>query len=463
MMRSLYSGVSGLKNHQVRMDVIGHNVSNVNTHGYKAERVNFMDLISQELAGASEPRENIGGINPQQVGLGALIASIDKLMTQGSLQTTGKNTDVAISGEGFFVIRDGNKQFYTRAGFFNIDRDGYYVHPGTGLRVQGWNARTDAKGNSYINSAATVEDIRIPLYQKKPAKATTEVIYESNLNQAVEIVPPDATEEQIREFIEGPPEKRRGHATTINIYDPEGNKRELRLEFWKTGENRWTGRAILDNATNVSVNVRGPGALDTAVPGNDRFELGFSSDGRLVSVSDGSDTLNEGKLALELSFRIPGNPETQTITLNMGEAGQVKGVTQYASSFTTRAKEQDGYPMGYLEAFSIDNTGTIVGTYSNGVKEPLARIALATFTNPAGLTKEGETKFAYSMNSGEPNIGEAGVAGRGKINAGLLEMSNVDLSDQFTDMIVTQRGFQANSRTITTTDQMIQEVLGLKR
>lgn len=119
--------------------------------------------------------------------------------------------------------------------------------------------------------------------------------------------------------------------------------------------------------------------------------------------------------------------------------------------------------MGYLEAFSIDNTGTIVGTYSNGVKEPLARIALATFTNPAGLTKEGETKFAYSMNSGEPNIGEAGVAGRGKINAGLLEMSNVDLSDQFTDMIVTQRGFQANSRTITTTDQMIQEVLGLKR
>ncbi|MBW7859041.1 MAG: flagellar hook-basal body complex protein, partial [Leptonema sp. (in: Bacteria)] len=111
MMRSLYSGVSGLKNHQVRMDVIGHNVSNVNTHGYKAERVNFMDLISQEISGASEPKENIGGINSQQVGLGALIASIDKIMTQGSLQTTGKNTDVAISGEGFFVIRDGNKQF----------------------------------------------------------------------------------------------------------------------------------------------------------------------------------------------------------------------------------------------------------------------------------------------------------------------------------------------------------------
>jgi flagellar hook protein FlgE len=463
MMRSLYSGVSGLKNHQIRMDVIGHNVSNVNTHGYKAERVNFMDLLSQELSGASEPKENIGGINPQQVGLGSLIASIDKLMTQGSLQNTGKNTDVAISGEGFFIIRDGDKQFYTRAGFFDIDKDGFYVHPGTGLRVQGWNARTDQNGNAYINTATTIEDIRIPLYQKKPAKATTEVVYQSNLNQAVEIVPPDATEDQIREFIQGPPEKRRGHLTTINIYDPEGNKRELRLEIYKVGENLWRGRVNIDNAENITVNVVGPDGVDTNVPGNNQFEIGFTSDGRIASVSDGADTLNSGSLDVFVTFRIPGNPEPQTIKLKMGEAGTVNGVTQFASEFTMRAKEQDGYPMGYLEAFTIDNTGTIIGTYTNGVKEPLAKIALAIFTNPAGLNKEGETKFSYSMNSGEPNIGEAGSGGRGKILAGLLEMSNVDLTDQFTDMIVTQRGFQANSRTITTTDQMIQEVLGLKR
>jgi flagellar hook protein FlgE len=463
MMRSLYSGVSGLKNHQIRMDVIGHNVSNVNTHGYKAERVNFMDLLSQELSGASEPKENIGGINPQQVGLGSLIASIDKLMTQGSLQNTGKNTDVAISGEGFFIIRDGDKQFYTRAGFFDIDKDGFYVHPGTGLRVQGWNARTDQNGNAYINTATTIEDIRIPLYQKKPAKATTEVVYQSNLNQAVEIVPPDATEDQIREFIQGPPEKRRGHLTTINIYDPEGNKRELRLEIYKVGENLWRGRVNIDNAENITVNVVGPDGVDTNVPGNNQFEIGFTSDGKIASVSDGADTLNSGSLDVFVTFRIPGNPEPQTIKLKMGEAGTVNGVTQFASEFTMRAKEQDGYPMGYLEAFTIDNTGTIIGTYTNGVKEPLAKIALAIFTNPAGLNKEGETKFSYSMNSGEPNIGEAGSGGRGKILAGLLEMSNVDLTDQFTDMIVTQRGFQANSRTITTTDQMIQEVLGLKR
>ena len=151
MMRSLWSGVSGLKNHQTRMDVIGNNVSNVNTHGYKSERVNFMDMLSQTISGASAPQENVGGTNPKQVGLGTTVASIDKIMTQGTLQTTGKNTDLAISGDGFFVLKDGSKEYYTRAGFFSLDRDGFYVHPGTGLRVQGWNARVDQEGKRNIN------------------------------------------------------------------------------------------------------------------------------------------------------------------------------------------------------------------------------------------------------------------------------------------------------------------------
>ncbi len=463
MMRSLYSGVSGLKNHQIRMDVIGNNVSNVNTHGFKYERATFMDMISQELRGASEPKENIGGINPMQVGLGVMMASIDKIMTQGSLQTTGKNTDVGISGDGFFIIKDGDKDFYTRAGQFNIDRDGFYVHPGTGLRVQGWNARNNPDGSTFINTSSSIESIRIPIYEKKPAKATTEVVYESNLNQSVQAVPPDATEDQIREFIRAEGKNKRGHVSTINVYDDQGKKRELRLEFWKIGDNRWRVRADMQDATNVSTNVVGPGGRDTAIGGSNTFELGFTSDGRIQYVSDGVDTNNTGKLAVGLSFRIAGNPTTQNISLNMGESGAVKGITQYASSFTTRAKEQDGFPMGYMESFTIDNTGTVIGTYSNGKKEAVAKLAMAVFTNPGGWRKEGETNFSASMNSGNANVGEAGIGGRGKINAGLLEMSNVDLSEQFTDMIVTQRGFQANSRTITTSDQMIQEVLGLKR
>lgn len=464
MMRSLYSGVSGLKNHQVRMDVIGNNISNVNTHGFKTERVTFQDMISQELRGASEPKENIGGVNPQQVGLGSLIAAIDKIMTQGSLQTTGKNTDVAISGEGFFIVKDGDKQFYTRAGAFNLDKNGYYVNPANGLKVQGWNSRLDDKGNKYINSAASIEDIIIPVYSKEPARATSQIDFKSNLNSSAPAVPPDATKEEITAMINDPdPKMRRGHVTTINTFDDQGIQREFKMEFYKVRDNTWKARLSMTDSTQLSVDVSGTGGQNTQLPGNTELEFGFTPDGKLVYVSDGVDSMNSGKLNAKVSFRIPGNPAIQNFDLNLGEAGMVNGITQFSSDFTTKAVKQDGYTMGYLESFSIDNSGTITGVFSNGVRQPLARVATAVFNNPAGLDKAGDTMFSYSMNSGEPNIGEAGVQGRGKINAGLLEMSNVDLSDQFTDMIVTQRGFQANSRTITTSDQMIQEVLGLKR
>lgn len=464
MMRSLYSGVSGLKNHQVRMDVIGNNISNVNTHGFKTERVTFQDMISQELQGASEPNERIGGTNPKQVGLGSLIAAIDKIMTQGALQTTGKNTDVAVSGEGFFVVKDGDKQFYTRAGAFNVDKNGYYVNPANGLKVQGWNSRLDDSGNKYINSAGSLEDIMIPLYSKEPARATQNVDFQSNLNASVAAVPSDATEEDIQRYINDPdPRQRRGHVTSINVYDELGNTRQMGVEFYKMRENVWKMRFKLEDASQVSVDVSGTGGENTKVSGNQELEVSFTPDGKIISVSDGVDSQTTGKLKADISFRIPGNPTAQKFSLNLGEAGLVGGITQFSSDFTTKAVKQDGYPMGYMESFSIDNTGTVTGVFSNGVRQPLARIALANFTNPAGLNKEGDTMYSYSLNSGDANIGEAGSQGRGKINAGLLEMSNVDLSDQFTDMIVTQRGFQANSRTIVTSDQMIQEVLGLKR
>ncbi|WP_061257162.1 flagellar hook protein FlgE, partial [Leptospira interrogans] len=414
MMRSLYSGVSGLKNHQVRMDVIGNNISNVNTHGFKTERVTFQDMISQELRGASEPKENIGGVNPQQVGLGSLIAAIDKIMTQGSLQTTGKNTDVAISGEGFFIVKDGDKQFYTRAGAFNLDKNGYYVNPANGLKVQGWNSRLDDKGNKYINSAASIEDIIIPVYSKEPARATSQIDFKSNLNSSAPAVPPDATQEEITAMINDPdPKMRRGHVTTINTFDDQGIQREFKMEFYKVRDNTWKARLSMTDSTQLSVDVSGTGGQNTQLPGNTELEFGFTPDGKLVYVSDGVDSMNSGKLNAKVSFRIPGNPAIQNFDLNLGEAGMVNGITQFSSDFTTKAVKQDGYTMGYLESFSIDNSGTITGVFSNGVRQPLARVATAVFNNPAGLDKAGDTMFSYSMNSGEPNIGEAGVQGRG--------------------------------------------------
>ncbi len=457
MMRSLFSGVSGLRNHQIRMDVIGNNIANVNTHGFKTERVTFKDMISQNISGAARPQENVGGINPKQIGLGMTIGGIDKIMTQGSLQTTGKNTDLAISGEGFFVVRDGLKEYYTRAGAFSIDRDGFYVDPSNGLRVQGWMARENATGERVINTTGSLESIRIPIAQKQSAQATSRVYYESNLNQAVEIVPADATPEEITSFLTGLPATRRGHVSTINVYDAQGNTRELRLEFYKIGENNWRVQVNLDDATNVTAGAgQNQGATNT-------FEISFAPDGRIASITDGINVLAADQLEVQVNFNIAGNPALQSIVLDLGTAGNLNGITQYASSFSTRAREQDGYNMGYLESFLIDNSGSIVGTFTNGVKESLAQIAIANFINPAGLTKEGETKFSYSINSGNPQIGMAGDSGRGTINAGLLEMSNVDLADQFTDMIITQRGFQANSKTIMTSDQMLQELINLKR
>jgi flagellar hook protein FlgE len=361
-------------------------------------------------------------------------------------------------------VKDGDKSFYTRAGAFNIDKNGNYVNPANGLRVQGWNARLDDDGNKFINSSGSIEDVVIPMYSKEPAKATRNVDFQSNLNSAVPAVPIDATEEDIKRFINDPdPRQRRGHVTSINVYDEQGNTRQMAVEFYKIRDNVWKMRMNLADSSQVSVDVAGTGGENTTVPGNQELEVSFTPDGKIIGVSDGVDSQTTGKLQAKISFRVEGNPAPQTFNLNLGEAGLVGGITQFSSDFTTKAVKQDGYAMGYMESFSIDNTGTVTGVFSNGVRQPLARVAMATFTNPMGLNKEGDTMFSFSMNSGEANIGEAGAQGRGKINAGLLEMSNVDLSDQFTDMIVTQRGFQANSRTIVTSDQMIQEVLGLKR
>lgn len=457
MMRSLFAGVSGLKNHQTRMDVIGNNISNVNTNGFKASRVTFQDMLSQTIAGAARPQENIGGVNPKQVGLGMTIASIDRLFTQGSLQTTGNQTDMAISGDGFFMVSNGDRTFYTRAGNFALDRDGTLVSPSNGLKVQGWMATRDETGRMTVNTSGTPDDIVIPIYSKVEARETSFVRYQSNLDARMPVVPPNAT---------GRMRASAGVTTNIDVYDNQGDTHRLTMTLWKTGPNQWTASAAVSN-------TQGPVTIDVPAGANQpnqantstRINLRFSPQGRLISVADdaGPDERNQGTLSANVNFRIAGDPNVRSIRLDLGSAGVLTGITQFSSQSTTRAVEQDGYGMGYMESFNIDDSGVITGVYSNGVRQALAQVGMAVFTNPQGLTANGENLFQASNNSGEANIGSANSAGRGKIVAGTLEMSNVDLSDQFTDMIITQRGFQANSRTITTSDQMLQELINLKR
>ena len=462
MMRSLYAGVSGLQNHQVRMDVIGNNISNINTTGFKKGRVNFQDMLSQSMSGASRPTDELGGVNPKQVGLGMTIASIDTIHTQGSLQSTGVTTDLAVQGNGFFVMAGGAKQYYTRAGAFGVDEAGTLVNPSNGMKVQGWMAET-IDGAAFINTASDVGDLTIPVGGKDPASATTQVDLACNLDKRLEVIPAGAGEGTIRE-----------NTWTIDkdIYDDFGNVHRMRVSFTKLEgtENSWSANVTIDPNDETGTNTLAEiGAENNA---DNNFIVNFNNLGTLQSVTDAQgDILDVGDIAVQVSFDVltatpneDGTPVRQTFNLNLGEAGSVVNtVTQFAETSSTKAFKQNGYGMGYLENFKIDQSGVITGVYSNGTNRTLGQLALATFTNQSGLEKAGETTFVVTNNSGDPNIGPTGVAGKGKIIAGALEMSNVDLAEQFTDMIVTQRGFQANSKTITTSDTMLQELLNLKR
>ena len=463
MMRSLYSGVSGMQNHQTRLDVIGNNVANVNTTGFKRGRVNFHDMISQQLSGAAKPTTEVGGVNPKEVGLGVMIASIDTVFTQGNLQSTGVGTDVAIQGNGFFVLKDGEQTFYSRAGAFGIDRDGTLVNPADGLRVQGWMAR-ELNGEMIINTAGNTQDLIIPVGTKDPAKATQNVNFACNLNKNTPEILEGATPADIAKGT---------WATEFKIYDSFGNAHNLAVSFQRVAgnPNQWLATVNVDpeNADFTQTRV----GLNTTDGMDNSFIVNFDNTGTLLSVSDSAQNVSNpaGELIVQASFTVPeanpdedGNPLRQTLNINLGTIGSQKNtITQCASESSTKAFYQDGYTMGYLDNFKIDQSGVITGVYSNGTNRPIGQIALASFTNQGGLEKTGSNTYVQSNNSGLANIGTSGIAGKGSLLAGTLEMSNVDLTEQFTDMIVTQRGFQANSKSIQTADTLLETVLALKR
>jgi flagellar hook protein FlgE len=466
MMRSLFSGVSGLQNHQTRMDVIGNNISNINTTGFKRGRVNFQDILYQQLQGAARPTDEIGGVNPKEVGLGMSIASIDTVHLQGTLQSTGIGTDLAINGNGFFIMDNAGRQLFTRAGAFSVDEAGIMVNPANGMKVQGWMAR-EVEGYTVLDTSRPVTDLYIPVGSKDPAKATTVVNFACNLDKRIPEIPENPTGRQV---IEGT------WSTQIAVYDSFGDKHILQVEFTRVPgtTNSWNAAVVVDpeneNPTNTSI---GFGEEAPATGGPTDFVVNFSNNGTLLSAEDGAGNVSgaSGQVQMRVAFDVQtatpdegGNPIRQEFTLDLGQVGGfTRSITQYAESSSSKAVEQDGRAMGYLESFKIDSTGTITGVFTNGTNRPLAQVAVATFANQGGLEKAGDNTFRESNNSGIANIGASGIAEKGKIVSGVLEMSNVDMADQFVDMIVTQRGFQANSKTIQTADQLLQELLTLKR
>lgn len=404
MMRSLYSGVSGLKNHQTRMDVVGNNISNVNTTGFKSSRVTFSDTLSQTLSGASAPTDNGGGTNPKQIGLGSATSSIDTLFTDGSVQSTGVNTDLCLSGNGLFVVKDGNNAYYTRNGNFKFDAEGNYVNS-DGLMVQGWMG-TDG----VINSGGDTTGIKIPAGKTMAAKASGKMIISGNLNA-------DAAVHDTSNIIS-------------TAYDSQGAARQITLTLTKVAANEWS----------ITVGTPAQGTIPN---------LKFNTDGGYASGGTGTVTL------------APQAPSgAAAISLNINASG-LSSLTQYSGS-NTAYSTTDGYAAGTLKSVSIDSKGIITGTYTNGVNRQEAQVAVAQFNNAAGLTKTGNSLYSLSNNSGEANIKTAGDLGC-TITPSSLEMSNVDMASELTDMIVTQRGYQSNSKIITVSDELLETLINMKR
>jgi len=415
MIRALFAGVSGLRNHQVRMDVIGNNIANVNTVGFKSSRITFEEAFAQLLQGASRPpgdSSNVsGGVNPVQIGLGMNVGSSDLLFTQGNLQATGVETDLAIEGESFFTVSNGTQRFYTRSGNFQLDANGRLVASTNGFVVQG---RMAVDGEL----TKEIQDIRLPFGKRAPARATSQASLAGNLDADAEVG--DTVE------------------TTIAVFDAMGAKEELEIAFTKASANSWDYQISIEEGSVVS---------------GDTGTVTFDDEGRLT------DPVPTDPFV----FDPASGAANVEVEIDFGASGSIDGLSQFASPSTARLKDQDGFTMGDLERFSIDKTGTISGAFTNGVTLTLAQIALTDFNNPAGLVRQGDNMFAVSPNSGSPVIGFVGEGSQSTITSGALEMSNVDLADEFTKMITAQRGFQGNARVITTADEMLQDVVQLKR
>lgn len=424
MMRALFSGVAGLKNHQVRMDVIGNNVANVNTVAFKSGRVTFKEGFAQLLQGAGRPQDAQGGTNPRQVGLGMQVGSIDTVFTQGNLETTGVTTDLAIQGDAFFIVSKGSETSYTRAGNFNVDAEGRMVNSTNGYRVQGRMATDGVLGQ-------TMSDIVIPVGLQAAASQTTRVTAGGNLDASAAI--------GAESSVEAP----------ISVYDSQGNVHELTLILTKTAANEW----------NWTVDPTALGLTAGEITDNDGDAI---VGGGTLTFSGTTGLLTDPATNPSISFTPPGGGAPMTLEVDFG-GGNINGMTQFAGMSSATLQEQDGYEAGTLQSYNIDSTGTIIGSFSNGNSMILGQIGLAYFNNPGGLVRTGDNLYSTSANSGEVQLSYASEDGRSAIAAGTLEMSNVDLTQEFTNMIVAQRGFQANGRVITSTDEMLQEVVNLKR
>lgn len=448
MMRSMFSGVSGLSAHQLKMDTVGNNIANVNTVGYKGSRTTFQEVFTQTIQGAGAPQDGLGGTNPRQVGLGIDVSSMDTFHIQGAVERTDYATDMMINGEGFFMVSDDPNfadRSYTRAGNFSLDGTGNLVTP-NGERVLGYLA------NEAGNLGNNIEGIQISQGETFPPQATENVELTGTLNSRVAIASAEDDQPEVQDVIENiiseelTDEQRATIADrqNIQVFDSLGGMHNIELAFIKTGDDTYQVEAFY---------VEDNGDLTQLVDEDDESlggTMAFNDSGNLINTVDSIDSL-------DLSHVVGGGAEDLEFNLDLSN------LKMFDNPSNVKLESRDGYSQGALEDFSVSQTGEVIGNFDNGQRRILGQMAIASFTNPGGLEKTGGNNYRETANSGNINVGNPGTQGLGVINSGALEMSNVDLSKEFTDMITTQRGFQANSRIITTSDEMLQEVVNMKR
>lgn len=413
MIQAMYNGVSGLRAHKTQMDVISNNIANINTIGFKASNVSFREMLSQTIRGATSPTASgMGGTNPMQIGLGTSIGSIDVNQAQGSLMPSGKPSDIAVEGNGFLMVGDGKGKYYTRDGSFRVDANANLVSA-SGLNVLGW-AADPVTGNIDNTAPITASStIRLPIGQLNIARQTTSATINGIVNSST---PAGGTA-----------------SSSFEVFDSLGVPHRVDITFTKTAnEAEWTWEAS---------------SLDSASPTIGSGTISFGTDGR--------NTVSSGTISLDLASA-NGASSPIDIALNLGDMVAMGGESSLAFS-------QNGVKFGTLTGYNIGKDGSISGIFDNGLNQILGQLALAQFSNSSGLQKAGNNLLVETPNSGSPQIGVPGSGSFGNVTSGFLESSNVDLPTEFANMIVAQRGFQANSRIVTTSDEILQELVQLKR
>jgi flagellar hook protein FlgE len=436
--RSLSTGTSSLRAHQKKFDVIANNLANASTVGFKANRVTFADQFTQTTSLGQRPDSSgttTGGLNPVQFGLGVKVGAVQRNMDQGLIEVTGRALDMAINGNGFFIYKADNQTKYSRAGAVVRDSQGFLVDAASGAHLQGYNLTYDTSGKPARDSEEknildrSLSNLRIqPGFLSAP-RQTSKIGVSGNLNAQMQ------TGEQ--------------RPTSINIFDKTGAPRDLSLTFEKTANpNEYTISGTIEgNAITLS-----------------QTTLTFNQDGSINSPTSLNITAADLNAVLGGDLFDATTPKDIEISLVDPNGNAFGGLTQYSTSSNATIQSQNGFEAGELLNMAVNTRGEIVGTFSNGQSEVIGQVAIAKFTNPEGLVTSGGNFFEASPNAGTPNVGTAGETFPSSSIAGsALEQSNVDLTIEFTEMISTQRAFEAASRTVTVGDQMLAEINQLKR